>query len=66
MRTKTSEEKRPLTLEELEAEHLSDVLEFTKGNKNRAAALLGIDRRTLYRKLEAYQRRAKANQVEAG
>jgi DNA-binding protein Fis len=66
LRTKTSEEKRPLTLEELEAEHLSDVLEYTGGNKCRAAALLGIDRRTLHRKLKAYELQAKANQVGAG
>jgi DNA-binding NtrC family response regulator len=36
----------------LEAEYIRVVLEHTRGNRNRAAALLGIDRRTLYRKIE--------------
>jgi DNA-binding NtrC family response regulator len=59
VRTKVQEAtQRPLTLDELEAEHISDVLEETRGNKNRAAQLLGIDRKTLYRKLQKYEREA--------
>ncbi len=41
-----------LTLAELESRYIRHVLERTGGNKRRAAAVLGIGRRTLYRKLE--------------
>lgn len=40
------------TLAELEREAIEAALEATGGNKARAAALLGIDRTTLYRKLK--------------
>ena len=40
------------TLDDLERHYIGQVLESTGGNKASAAALLGIDRRTLYRKLE--------------
>lgn len=39
------------TLEELKERYIAHVLEQTQGNKRRAAALLGIGRRTLYRYL---------------
>ena len=42
-------------LDRLEREYILATLEETDGNKSRAAELLGIDRRTLYRKLEAYE-----------
>lgn len=38
----------------LEARHIASTLEEAGGNKARAARLLGIDRKTLYRKLERY------------
>jgi DNA-binding NtrC family response regulator len=39
------------TLDELTERYVQYVLEQTGGNKRRAAALLGISRRTLYRRL---------------
>ena len=43
-----------LTLEEVEKRHLTRVLKETKGNKVKAAKILGIDRRTLYRMAERF------------
>ncbi len=43
---------RGLTLEELEREFIKRVLAAEGGNKTRAAQRLGLDRKTLYRKLE--------------
>ena len=46
---------RPLherwSLRQLEDEYIRVVLELTGGNRNRAARILGIDRRTLYRRI---------------
>jgi len=39
-------------LAEMERRYIDHVMKVTKGNKRRTAALLGIGRRTLYRKLE--------------
>lgn len=47
----TSETWRPQTLADVEKDHILRMLEHTNGNKMQAAALLGIDRRTLYRRL---------------
>lgn len=44
-----------LTLDELERVYILRVLERVGGNKSRAAELLGIDRTTLYRKLDRYE-----------
>jgi len=41
-------------LDELERRYLLYILEVTGGNRTRAAEILGIDRRTLYRMLERY------------
>jgi len=41
-----------VTLAELERRHIQRVLEATDGNKKAAAEILGLDRRTLYRKLD--------------
>ena len=45
---------RGLTLAELEREYIQRVLTAEGGNKTRAAQRLGLDRKTLYRKLEEY------------
>jgi two-component system response regulator AtoC len=43
------------TMEEVERQYIEYVLGVTGGNKTHAAQLLGLDRKTLYRKLERYQ-----------
>jgi DNA-binding NtrC family response regulator len=43
------------TLDEVERRHILRILEETGGNHLRAAEILGIHRRTLYRKLEKYK-----------
>ena len=52
--TKTGLATRPAndSLANIEDDHIRRVLESTKGNKSRAAEILGIERKTLYRKLE--------------
>ena len=42
-------------LEEMERRYITRVIKLLGGNKARAAQLLGLDRRTLYRKLEKYE-----------
>ncbi len=51
----SAEPGRIRTLAELEREAIAAALTATGGNKARAAALLGIDRTTLYRKLKDHQ-----------
>lgn len=46
---------RQLTLRDLEREYIGKVLESTHANKTEAARILGVDRTTLYRKLEEYK-----------
>ncbi len=43
-----------LSMEEVERRHIARVLAAVGGNKTQAAQTLGLDRRTLYRKLERY------------
>ena len=57
---------RGLTLAEVEREYLLRVLEAEAGNKTRAAARLGLDRKTLYRKLEEYGRPVTSGAAGAG
>jgi DNA-binding NtrC family response regulator len=45
---------QPLTLDTVERQHILRVLEEMNGNRERAAAILGISSRTLYRKLREY------------
>jgi len=43
-----------VALEEIERRYILRVLEAVHGNKSRAAQVLGLDRKTLYRRLERY------------
>ncbi len=54
---------RRMTLSELEREFIERVLDDEAGNKTRAAQRLGLDRKTLYRKLDEY---AKQDGRDAG
>jgi DNA-binding NtrC family response regulator len=42
------------TLSAVERDHIVDVMARVGGNKSKAAAILGLDRRSLYRRLELY------------
>ena len=44
----------PLTLAQLEAAYIADMLEATRGNKTECARLLGISRKNLYEKIARY------------
>ncbi len=44
-----------ITLEEMERRYIMYVLENTKGNRTLAARIMGVDRKTLYRKLQRYK-----------
>jgi DNA-binding NtrC family response regulator len=43
-----------LTLAELERAYILEIMREANGNKSRAAEMLGLDRKTLYRKLDEY------------
>jgi DNA-binding NtrC family response regulator len=51
---------RGMSLDELEREYILRVVRAEGGNKTRAAQRLGLDRKTLYRKLEEYAAPAEA------
>jgi len=42
------------SLEEIEREHIANILASVEGNRTHAAKILGIDRKTLRKKLESY------------
>ena len=46
---------RRLSLRELEREYILEIVHQTAGNKLRAAEILRVDRKTLYRKLDEYR-----------
>ena len=48
-------DKAIVKLEDLERRYILSVLKYTSGNRERAAALLGISERTLYRRLRDYE-----------
>jgi DNA-binding NtrC family response regulator len=43
------------TLEDMEKEHIINVLAETKGNQTKASQILGINRKTLYKKIHRYK-----------
>ena len=45
----------PSTIDEIEKQVIEAMLDYTEGDKSRAARLLNIGRKTLYRKLELYE-----------
>ncbi len=47
--------RRQLSLRDVERAYILEVLRQVGGNKSRAAEILGLDRKTLYRKLEEYR-----------
>jgi transcriptional regulator with GAF, ATPase, and Fis domain len=51
----------PATLEEIEQQAIELALDYTNGDKSRAARLLNIGRKTLYRKLEEYEAEKKVS-----
>ena len=46
----------PAAMDEIEKQVIEATLDYTDGDKSRAARLLNIGRKTLYRKLEQYQK----------
>jgi DNA-binding NtrC family response regulator len=46
---------KSLSLEDMEKEHIINVLAETEGNQTRAAQILGINRKTLYKKIHRYK-----------
>jgi DNA-binding NtrC family response regulator len=46
--------RRQATLRDLEREYVLEILRQVGGNKSRASEILGLDRKTLYRKLEEF------------
>jgi transcriptional regulator with GAF, ATPase, and Fis domain len=46
----------PSTIDEIERQAIEATLDYTRGDKTRAARALGIGRKTLYRKLQQYQK----------
>ena len=43
------------TLKDIEKEHIINVLEETGGNQSKASEILGINRKTLYKKIHKYK-----------
>ena len=52
---KEAQYRAPRTLKDIEKEHIIDVLEKTGGNQSKASEILGINRKTLYKKIHKYK-----------
>ena len=51
-----------LTLRELDAQYIDEIMRITGGNKGNAAKILGVDRKTLYRRAERRNRQSSKTQ----
>jgi len=56
---------KQMRLDQLEHQYIHAILDSVKGNKTEAANILGIDRKTLYRKLDVYAQSNPENQALA-
>jgi len=56
---------KQMSLDQLEHQYIRAILDSVKGNKTEAANILGIDRKTLYRKLDVYAQSNPENQALA-
>jgi len=54
-----------LTLHELQKQYIDEIMRLTDGNKVRAAKILGIDRKTLYRRADRERERAQKSNASA-
>ena len=55
--TRVLDDRTRLSLREVEDLYIEEVMRLTSGNKVQAARILGIDRKTLYRRAERSVRR---------
>ena len=55
-----------VTLAELERRYIEQVMDSLRGNKTEAARVLGVGRKTLYRKLETYENKRDRDGAAAG
>jgi DNA-binding NtrC family response regulator len=49
------QKEKPLSLAQVEAAYISEMLAATRGNKTECARILGISRKNLYEKIARYQ-----------
>ncbi len=54
-----------LPLEEVEKRHIQRVLKYVDGSRSKAAEILGIGRKTLYRKLKSMEQQQESKPVES-
>jgi len=58
--------KKPLSLAEIEAEYVEEILAGANGNKTEAARILGISRKNLYEKLARRNQKDEVGRMEEG